>query len=46
MGRGGQNPDAPKSRERSNGYRLFRRADLEKILQKIAKPVKPRTRPK
>ena len=32
----------PMHRNPVNGYRLFERADLEKILKKTAKPVKPR----
>jgi hypothetical protein len=24
-----------------NGYRLFKRTDLDKVLKKVAKPVKP-----
>ena len=32
----------PMHRNPVNGYRLFERADLEKLLKKTAKPVKPR----
>jgi excisionase family DNA binding protein len=32
----------PMHRNPSNGYRLFRRADLEKFLQETAKPVEPK----
>jgi excisionase family DNA binding protein len=31
--------DIPMHRNPANGYRLFRRADLEKFLRKAAKPV-------
>jgi excisionase family DNA binding protein len=32
----------PMQRNPVNGYRLFKRADLDKLLQKVARPVKPR----
>jgi excisionase family DNA binding protein len=32
----------PMHRNPANGYRLFRRTDLEKFLAKVAKPAKPR----
>lgn len=32
--------DVPMHRNPVNGYRLFKRADLDKLLQKVAKPVK------
>jgi excisionase family DNA binding protein len=32
----------PLRRNPVNGYRLFKRADLEKLLEKTAKPVKPK----
>lgn len=32
----------PMHRNPANGYRLFRRADLEKFLSDIAKPLKPK----
>ncbi|HQU45001.1 MAG: MerR family transcriptional regulator [Burkholderiales bacterium 21-58-4] len=32
----------PIHRNPVNGYRLFKRADLEKLLKKTAKPVKPK----
>ncbi|HVA45883.1 MAG TPA: helix-turn-helix domain-containing protein [Pirellulales bacterium] len=32
----------PMHRNPVNGYRLFKRADLEKLLKKTAKPVKPK----
>ena len=32
----------PMHRNPANGYRLFKRDDLEKFLTKAAKPVKPR----
>ena len=32
----------PVHRNPANGYRLFRRADLEKFLRKTAKPVAPK----
>lgn len=31
----------PMHRNPANGYRLFRQADLDKFLQKTARPVKP-----
>lgn len=34
----------PMHRNPANGYRLFRRADLQGFLRKIGKPVKPRER--
>ncbi len=36
----------PVFRNPANGYRLFRRADLDRFLQKTAKPVKPILRKK
>lgn len=36
----------PMHRNPANGYRLFRRADLDRFLQKTAKPVKPIRRKK
>jgi excisionase family DNA binding protein len=32
----------PMHRNPANGYRLFKRADLEKFLKKTARPVSPR----
>ena len=32
--------DIPMRRNPANGYRLFRRSDLDKFLQKAAKPVR------
>jgi excisionase family DNA binding protein len=32
----------PMQRNPANGYRLFKRSDLDKFLYKTAKPVKPR----
>ena len=32
----------PMHRNPANGYRLFRRKDLEKFLAKVAKPTKPK----
>jgi len=32
----------PMHRNPANGYRLFRRADLERFLEEVAKPLKPR----
>jgi len=32
----------PVRRNPANGYRLFKRSDLEKFLDKAAKPVKPK----
>jgi excisionase family DNA binding protein len=32
----------PMHRNPANGYRLFRKSDLEAFLRKTAKPVKPR----
>jgi len=32
----------PMRRNPANGYRLFRRADLEGFLRKISKPAKPK----
>ncbi len=34
----------PMHRNPANGYRLFRRADLEAFLHKISKPTKPKSR--
>ncbi|MEX0642634.1 MAG: helix-turn-helix domain-containing protein [Pirellulales bacterium] len=36
----------PVYRNPANGYRLFRRTDLEKFLRKAAQPVKPSLRKK
>jgi excisionase family DNA binding protein len=36
----------PMYRNPANGYRLFRREDLEKFLQETAEPVKPKKRHK
>ena len=36
----------PMHRNPANGYRLFRRSDLEKFLQKVARPVPVRKYPK
>lgn len=36
----------PMFRNPANGYRLFRRADLEQFLRKTAQPVKARVRKK
>lgn len=33
--------DIPMQRNPANGYRLFRRRDLERFLKKTAKPVRP-----
>jgi excisionase family DNA binding protein len=33
--------DLPMHRNPVNGYRLFKRTDLDKLLKKVAKPVKP-----
>ena len=33
--------DIPMHRNPANGYRLFKRSDLDKFLKKTAKPVKP-----
>lgn len=33
--------DIPLHRNPANGYRLFKRSDLEKFLKKAAKPVSP-----
>ena len=38
--------DVPMHRNPANGYRLFRRADLELFLRNTAQPVKPTTRKK
>jgi excisionase family DNA binding protein len=38
--------DVPMHRNPANGYRLFRRADLEQFLRKTAQPVKPPARKK
>lgn len=32
----------PMHKNPANGYRLFRRADLEQFLAEVAKPLKPR----
>ena len=32
----------PMSRNPANGYRLFKRSDLEKFLQQVEQPVSPR----
>lgn len=34
--------DIPMHRNPANGYRLFKRRDLDKFLRKAAKPVKPK----
>lgn len=34
--------DIPMHRNPANGYRLFKRSDLDDFLKKIAKPVKPK----
>lgn len=34
--------DIPVHRNPANGYRLFKRSDLDKFLKTVAKPVKPR----
>ena len=34
--------EIPMHRNPANGYRLFKRTDLDKFLQKTAKPVKPK----
>ncbi len=34
--------DIPMHRNPANGYRLFKRSDLDVFLKKIAKPVKPK----
>jgi len=34
--------DIPMHRNPVNGYRLFKKADLDKLLKKAATPVKPR----
>lgn len=34
--------DLPMHRNPVNGYRLFKRTDLDKLLKKAAKPVKPK----
>ena len=36
------NGDVPMHRNPVNGYRLFKRKDLDKFLKKIERPVKPR----
>lgn len=38
--------DVPMHRNPANGYRLFRRADLERFLRRAAQPVKPHLRKK
>jgi excisionase family DNA binding protein len=35
--------DLPMHRNPANGYRLFKRRDLDAFLKKTAKPVKPKT---
>lgn len=35
--------DIPMHRNPANGYRLFKRSDLDLFLKKTAKPVKPKT---
>ena len=35
--------DIPMHRNPANGYRLFRRSDLDRFLKKTAKPVKPKS---
>ncbi|MCU0717127.1 MAG: helix-turn-helix domain-containing protein [Pirellula sp.] len=37
--------DLPMHRNPVNGYRLFKRADLEKLLKKAAKPVATKSSP-
>ncbi len=34
--------DIPMQRNPANGYRLFKRSDLERFLKKAATPVRPR----
>jgi excisionase family DNA binding protein len=34
--------DIPMQQNPANGYRLFKRSDLETFLDKVAKPVKPK----
>jgi excisionase family DNA binding protein len=34
--------DIPMHRNPANGYRLFKKSDLQRFLTSIAKPVKPR----
>jgi excisionase family DNA binding protein len=34
----------PMHRNPANGYRLFKRSDLERFLKKTAEPVRPKTR--
>ena len=34
--------DIPMHRNPVNGYRLFKRSDLDRLLKKVAKPVKPK----
>lgn len=36
--------DIPMHRNPANGYRLFRRTDLERFLKQVSKPAKPRPR--
>ena len=36
--------DVPMHRNPANGYRLFKRSDLDVFLKKTAKPVKPRAK--
>lgn len=38
--------DIPMHRNPANGYRLFKRSDLDAFLRKTAKPVKPGARKK
>jgi excisionase family DNA binding protein len=34
--------ELPMHRNPANGYRLFKRTDLDKLLKKVAEPVKPK----
>ncbi|TWU65661.1 Helix-turn-helix domain protein [Crateriforma conspicua] len=34
--------DIPMHRNPANGYRLFKRSDLDRFLKKTAKPIKPK----
>jgi excisionase family DNA binding protein len=38
--------DVPMHRNPANGYRLFKRSDLEKFLQQVEQPEKHHRRPK
>lgn len=38
--------DIPMHRNPANGYRLFKRKDLDAFLRKVAKQEKPRKRPR